>query len=188
MRQTVERLGWTVADLELLPQNEGTYYEVIEGELFVTRSPHRRHQQVGGNIYQELNIWSQASGVGEAIPSPGIIFSEADSVIPDVVWVSKERLAEIEDEAGHLNAAPELMVEVLSPGQKNIERDRLVKLQLYSRTGVQEYWIVNRFSQQVEVYRRSGERLILAVILSGNDELISPLLPGFRCAISRFFG
>jgi Uma2 family endonuclease len=188
MRQTVERLGWTVADLELLPQNEGTYYEVIEGELFVTRLPHRRHQQVGGNIYQELNIWSQASGLGEAIPSPGIIFSEADSVIPDVVWVSKERLAEIEDEAGHLNAAPELMVEVLSPGQKNIERDRLVKLQLYSRTGVQEYWIVDRFSQQVEVYRRRGERLILAVTLSGNDELTSPLLPGFRCAISHFFG
>ena len=187
MTQAIESLRWTVADLEFLPQNEGTYYEVIAGELFVTRSPHRRHQQVGGKIFRELDIWSEASGLGEAIPSPGIIFSEADSVIPDVVWVSKERLAEIEDEAGHLNSAPELIVEVLSPGQKNIERDRQVKLQLYSRTGVQEYWIVDRFSQQVEIYRRRGDRLTLAVTLSGDDELSSPLLPGFCCTISRFF-
>jgi Uma2 family endonuclease len=98
MSQTVERLRWTVSDVDLLPQNEGTYYEVIDGELFVTRSPHRRHQQVGGKIFRELDIWSEVSGLGEAIPSPGIIFSESDSVIPDVVWVSKERLAAIEDE------------------------------------------------------------------------------------------
>ena len=188
MSQTVERLRWTVRDLEVLPQNEGTYYEIIAGELFVTRSPHRRHQQVGGKIFRELDIWSEASGLGEAIPSPGIIFSEADSVIPDVVWVSKERLAEIEDEAGHLNAAPELVVEVLSSGQQNIERDREVKLKLYSKTGVAEYWIADRFSQQVEIYQRRDNQLILAVTLSENNELTSPLLPGFHCPISHFFG
>lgn len=187
MSQTIERLRWTVRELELLPQNEGTYYEVIEGELFVTRTPHRRHQQVGGKIFQELNIWSQVSGLGEAIPSPGIIFSEADSVIPDVVWVSKERLAAIEDEAGHLTAAPELVVEVLSPGTQNIERDKKTKLKLYSATGVQEYWIVDRFSQQVEVYRSTAGKLTLVVTLSENEVLTSPLLPGFECPVSRFF-
>lgn len=187
MSQTVERQYWTVRDLELLPQNEGTYYEIIAGELFVTRSPHRRHQQIGGKIFRELDIWCEASGLGEAIPSAGIIFSEADSVIPDVVWVSKERLVIIEDDAGHLTAAPELVVEVLSPGQKNIERDREIKLKLYSTTGVQEYWIVDRFSQQVEIYRSDKGKLTLVVILSQNDELTSPLLPGFCCSISRFF-
>ena len=187
MSKTVERLRWTVRDLELLPQNEGTYYEVIAGELFVTRSPHRRHQQVAGKIFQELNLWSEASGLGEAIPSPGIIFSESDSVIPDVVWVSKERLAAIEDEAGHLIAAPELTVEVLSPGEKNIKRDRELKLKLYSTTGVEEYWLVDRFNQQVEIYRHHGGQLTFAVTLSGDEQITSPLLPGFCCSISRFF-
>lgn len=51
------------------------------------------------------------------IPAPGIIPSESDNVIPDVVWVSQERLALIEDEAGHLTGFPELIVEVLSPGE-----------------------------------------------------------------------
>ncbi len=188
MSQAVGRVRWTVRDLEVLPQSEGTRYELIDGELFVTRSPHRRHQQVAGQIFQELNLWSETSGLGEAIPSPGLVFSDADSVIPDVVWLSRERLAAIEDEAGHLTAAPELVVEVLSPGQENHYRDRKVKLRLYSVTGVQEYWIVDRFAKQVDIYRRSGSQLVCVATLVGDDEVTSPILPEFRCSISRFFG
>jgi len=70
-------------------------------------------------------------------------FSESDNVIPDVVWASNERLERLLDEAGHLTAAPELVVEVLSPGKKNERRDREAKLKLYSVQGVHEYWIVN---------------------------------------------
>ncbi|WP_375340518.1 Uma2 family endonuclease [Plectonema radiosum] len=52
--------------------------------------------------------------MGEAVTSAGIIFTNADNVIPDVVWIAKERLASVLDDAGHLTAAPELVVEVLS--------------------------------------------------------------------------
>jgi len=57
------------------------------------------------------------------LQSPGIVF-QSDNVIPDVVWASNERLERLLDEAGHLTAAPELVVEVLSPGKKNERRDR----------------------------------------------------------------
>lgn len=110
----VERVRWTIHDLEVLPKSEGTRYELIDGELFVTRSPHRRHQQIAGRLYSALDIWSEASGLGEAIPSPGIVPSDMDNIIPDVVWISKEKLALVEDEAGHLTDFPELVVEVLS--------------------------------------------------------------------------
>jgi Uma2 family endonuclease len=184
---SIEKIRWTVRDVAALPQSEETRYEIINGELFVTRSPHRRHQQVGGNTYQELNLWSEATGLGEAIPTPGVIFSESDSVIPDVVWVSKARLAVIEDDAGHLIAAPELVVEVLSPGQQNEARDRESKLRLYSVTGVQEYWILNRFTQQVELYRRLDNQLTHIVTLGSTETLTSPLLPNFSCPVSRLF-
>lgn len=188
MSQTVERVRWTVRDLEVLPQSEGTRYELIDGELFVTRSPHRKHQQVAGKIYSVLDAWSEAAGTGEAIPSPGIIPSDADNVIPDVVWVSKERLALIEDEAGHLTRFPELIVEVLSPGENNIRRDREAKLKLYSVQGVQEYWIADRFARRLEIYRRAQGQLTRVATLLAGDELTSPLLPGFCCLVSRFFG
>lgn len=186
MSQTIEKVRWTIYDLEGLPQNEWTRYEIIDGELFMTRSPHRRHQQVCGKIFAKLDAWS-SSGLGEAIITPGVIFSEADSVIPDVVWVSRERLAQIEDEAGHLTSAPELVVEVLSAGKQNERRDKEAKLKLYSVQGVREYWIVDRLTKQVEVYRREKARLILVATLLSDDEISSPLLPGFCCSISCFF-
>lgn len=187
MSQTIEQVRWTVYDLEVMPQNELTRYEIIDGELFVTRSPHRRHQQACGKIFRQLDVWSESTGLGEAIIAPGIIFSEEDSVIPDLVWVSKERLAQIEDEAGHLTGAPELIVEVLSPGKQNERRDKEAKLKLYSIQGVQEYWIVNRLTKQVEVYQRENARLVLVATLLGNDQITSPLLPGFSCSIHCFF-
>ena len=79
------------------------------------------------------------------------------------------------------------MVEVLSAGKKNESRDREAKLKLYSVQGVHEYWIVSWLEQKVEVYRRSQGILKLTLTLYKQDELTSPLLPGFSCAVSQFF-
>lgn len=187
MGQTAARIQWTVRDLEGLPQSDDAYYELIDGELFMTRSPHRKHQQITGRIYSVLDHWSEESGLGVAILAPGIVPSNTTNVIPDVVWVSRERLALLEDEAGHLTGFPELMVEVLSPGEQNLRRDREAKLKLYSVQGVQEYWIVDRFTQQVEVYRRVGGQLALVATVLAQDDLTSPLLPGFSVTVSRLF-
>ena len=178
---------WTIRDVEALPDNEWIRYEIIDGELFVTRSPHCRHQKVTGRIFTVLDQWSLEHHQGEAFIMPGLIFSDSDNVSPDVVWVSRERLAQIEDEAGHLQGAPELAVEVLSPGKANEDRDRLAKLKLYSTQGVQEYWIVDRIAQRIEIYRRENSQLMLAVTLLASDRITSPLLPGFACEVAGLF-
>jgi Uma2 family endonuclease len=185
--QPATSVRWNIHDLEVLPKNEWTTYEIINGELFVTRSPHRRHQQVSGRIYAALDAWSVGSRLGEAIFAPGVILSDADNVIPDVVWISKARLALIEDEAGHLTGMPELVVEVLSSGEQNIRRDREAKLKLYSVQGAQEYWIADRFLKQLEIYRRENARLVLIETLEIGDVLRSPLLPEFSCKIDQMF-
>jgi Uma2 family endonuclease len=188
MNQTIsDQVRWTTSDLELLTTDEWKRYEIIDGELFVTRAPHWRHQRTGGNIYLELEIWSRSSKLGEPITTPGIIFTDADNVIPDLVWISRERLAQLLDDEGHLRGAPELIAEVLSPGTTNERRDREAKLKLYSSTGVQEYWIANWQLQQLEVYRRETAQLKLIATLLANDEITSPLLLGFCVRVQRFF-
>jgi len=182
----LDRIHWTSADLNLLPESSNRY-EIIDGELYMTRAPHWGHQKTMGNVASELRNWSVATGLGEAVQAPGLIFSDADNVIPDVVWISQERLATGLDTSGHLIVAPELVVEVLSAGSENERRDREAKLKLYSARGVQEYWIINWRSPQVEVYRRQKAILTLACTLFPGDELVSPLLPGFVCAIDRLF-
>jgi len=187
MSQTsTERVHWTTSDLELLPDN-GNRYEIVDGELFVARAPSWGHQKVCKNICRELDLWSQQTRLGEAVNTPGIIFSDTDNVIPDVVWASSERLAALLDDAGHLTGAPELVVEVLSPGEANERRDREVKLKLYAAQGVREYWIADQRLQQIQVYRRQQATLVLVGTLFANDELSSPLLPGFSCPVARLF-
>ena len=187
MSQIAEKLSWTTQDLALLPQNESVNYEIIDGELFVTRSPHRLHQQTCVKLARYLDSWSENSGLGETIIAPGMILSDIDNVIPDVVWVSQERLAQIEDESGHLLGAPELVIEVLSPGKNNESRDRETKLKLYSIYGVSEYWICDRVTKQVSIYRRENARLVLVATLLKNDFITSPLLPKFSCLVSKLF-
>lgn len=183
----VNPIRWTSADLELLAADEWKRYEIIDGELFVTRAPHIGHQDAIGKIYTELLLWSRETNLGKPLITPGVIFSDADNVIPDVIWINQERLATIVDAEGHLTGAPELIVEVLSAGSTNERRDREAKLKLYSLKGVQEYWIVDWRLRQVEIYRRQNAQLQAIATLLTTDEISSLLLPGFRCKIASFF-
>lgn len=179
---------WTTRDLAAMPDDGGwKRYEIIDGELYVTRAPHIRHQGAAGKLHMRLELWSEQTGLGSAFQAPGVVFSPTDAVIPDVVWVSNERLANGLDAAGHLIVAPELMVEVLSPGDLNEQRDKEVKPKLYSRYGVQEYWLVNWQLKTLEVYRRTDAQLQLVGTLLVSDTLTSPLLPEFSTSMAEIF-
>jgi Uma2 family endonuclease len=103
------------------------------------------------------------------------------------VWISHQRRAAALDEKAHYRLAPEIVIEVLSPGSVNERRDRELKLNLYSRQGVQEYWIADWVEHTVEVYRPENGELRLSETLHDGDSLTSPILPGFTCAISTLW-
>jgi Uma2 family endonuclease len=187
MNQLVtEKIRWTTADLELLPEGDRRY-EIVDGELLVTRAPHWKHQKAGGRIYGALDDWSLETKLGETSFWPGLIFTDADNVIPDVVWISKDLLATGLDESGHLLVAPELVVEVLSTGIENTRRDKDLKLRLYSARGVPEYWIIDWQEQRMELYRRELATLSLAVTLLPGDDVTSSFLPGFTYPVAKIF-
>jgi len=184
----VTSLRWTIADLDTLPEiREDCRYEIIDGTLHKSTQPDWRHQMVGGAIVTALNTWSKPTHRGVAITAPGVIFSPENAVAPDVVWVRRERFAAVLGSDGKLHSAPDLMVELLSPGARNIRRDREAKMQLYSRWGVLEYWIVDWPTQRIEIYRRQQAQLHLIATLYAGDTLQSPNLPGFRTDVGELF-
>ncbi len=184
---------FTIFDLENFP-DDGNRYEVIDGELYVTAAPHFEHQSTLDEIIFAFRAWHHATGLGWPVSGAGIIFAVNSGVVPDLLWVSDERLPLVTvnprtgRQDGKLYAAPDLVVEVLSPGRENEERDRETKLTLYSRRGVLEYWIVDRFSRQVEIYRRNGAAaLALFATLNAADTITSPQLPGFALPVEQIF-
>lgn len=179
---------WTIADVERIPQPlDDTRYELIAGDLYVSTQPDWRHQFIGGRIDAALNAWSDRSGAGIAVSAPGVIFSPEDAVAPDVVWIRTARLRTVLRDDGKLHAAPDLMVEILSPGKRNQQRDRVKKLALYAKWGVLEYWIVDWRGRQIEVYRREHTELRPLGVWAEHDSAASPHLPGFMIRVSELF-
>jgi Uma2 family endonuclease len=174
---------YTSRDLDLLPDIEGIRYEIIDGELHVSKAPGLEHQYVCLSLGSLLHAWSMADGHGRAYGTPGLVFAEDDDVIPDIVWISLDRLNVGRDAAGHITVGPELAIEVLSPGSTNERRDRESKLALYSRRGVDEYWIVDWRHHTVDVFRRVAGELALVATLTDGESISSPLLPGFEIPV-----
>src|SRR5258706_16224952 len=80
----------TVADLDACP-DDNNRYELIEGELFVSRAPGIPHQRVLNNLQFALGTYLKDNPIGRIVPGPGAIFSDYDAVIPDLVFVLNER-------------------------------------------------------------------------------------------------
>lgn len=181
-------IRWTSQDLQALPE-DGKRYEIIDGKLYISRQPHWNHQGVCDKLVLFLGSWSRQTGLGYVRSAPGLIFAEDDDAAPDLVWISKKRLGSALDEDGKLHSAPELVIEVLSPGIANEQRDRETKRKLYSHRGVSEYWIISWPKRQIEIYRRNPEALLLELVatLYEGDLLQSPLLPGFNCQVDEIF-
>ena len=147
----------------------------------------RRHQLATARTITAVGAWTEEAGSGYVLEAPGVIFSQDDAVAPDLVWVAGERLAVIAADDGKLHLAPDLVVEVLSPGPANRARDREIKLDVYSRYGVREYWVVSWEERSVEVFRTQNEQLHSSALLNVEELLTSPLLPGFALPFRRLF-
>ncbi len=177
----------TVADWEAMPHGDGNRYEIIEGELFVSRSPGLTHQVVLANLITLFVLFLEKNPIGAFLPEVGVILSKFSAVIPDLVIVLNEQRDTIIT-GDRLTGPPALVIEVVSPGSANSRRDRVDKLQLYSKHLVQEYWIVDPENLTVDQYVSQGAALELSQTLQREEEhLSSTAIPGFSCLLSQIF-
>ena len=175
----------TVADLDACPEDNNRY-ELIEGELFVSRAPGIPHQRIVLNLEIILSNYLREHPIGILVPGAGAIFSDYDAVIPDLAFVRNERWDQVVT-GEKFTGALDLVIEVTSPGAENRRRDQLVKRQLYGKYGVAECWVVDSDHHQIEVYRLQNQRLESAGSFKNSDELETPLMPGFKLAVTAIF-
>ena len=176
----------TVADLDAFPDDDGNRYELIEGELFVSRAPGIPHQRILHNLQMEFGLYLKANPIGILVPGAGTIFSDYDAVIPDLAFVCNERWDQVVT-GEKFTGALDLVIEILSPGTQNRQRDLSAKRQLYGKYGVKEYWIVDSENREVLVLRLKGEIFEEVARLKSDDEITSPLLSGLQLKVKTLF-
>lgn len=125
------------------------WYELTEhGELVMSPKPSNRHQRLCAEIAFQLR--SQLGG--EAVVEAAVLTTSAGVRVPDVVWMPKEKWPN-GNTSQDLLQAPDLVVEVLSPGNRQAEINH--KIQAYLTSGIQEVLIVG-LTGTMEFHRQDG--------------------------------
>lgn len=178
------RVRMTFRDYLQMPEDR-TRYEVLEGELQRTPAPDDVHQSAVLQLAYLLESWKRSTGSGGRIfVAPfDVVLSEYTVVQPDLLYLSRERLPLIVK--GRLHGAPDLAVEVLSPG--TAQRDRVGKYQSYARFGVSEYWIVDPEPRSVTMFILFEGAYVLGSSGTGKMGLTSPLFPGLCLRPAEIF-
>lgn len=146
------REGVTVEDYLAMPETTQPY-NLIDGRLYMSPAPLMRHQSIVGTLYVALRESARASG-GLAFISPMDCHLPTGSVLqPDVGYIAAERLNIVDR---WVMGAPDLIVEVLSPGTRRFDRNR--KLRAYETAGVCEAWLVDPSSSTVIVFAGKDNR------------------------------
>lgn len=154
----------TKADFERLPE-EGLW-EVVDGRAILLPANDYKHQKLSGALFKALDRSLARLAYGEVvatinvhIPVEDTAFGEFQNRVPDLV-VFKRR-PEKNFEVGQ---PPELVIEILATRRGNVERTQ--KLDEYARAGISEYWIVDPFARNVEIYVLRGDEYALRETVS----------------------
>jgi Uma2 family endonuclease len=170
----------TYDDLLQMP-DDGKRYEIIGGELFVSPSPVPKHQELSQRLMLLIGMHVRERNLGKLYAAPlDVRLGEHDIVEPDLLFISTDRLGIIG--ATTINGAPDLLIEVLSPSTR--ARDESLKADLYARTGVREYWLVDPEARTLAMHALDDGRWVR---IGPSDRPESRVLPGLTVDVTTLF-
>jgi Uma2 family endonuclease len=185
MSEMLVKEGLTGEDLLRMGEDATTGYELVERELvkmLLTGFDHGAHLATVG---MELKLWNRTCQLGR-VSGGEVGFYTRDNLYTvraaDLVYVSHKRLEGLPSTEGYLNVPPDLVVEVISPG--NTAEEMEVKTQEWFDFGVRMVWLVYPKTKRVHVYTTPDR----SIVLNAEDTVDGgEVLPGFSVKVSAFF-
>ena len=179
-----EEKVWTDAEFMAL-NRDGHRYEIVNGELIDMGNSGAKHGYVAVILSVALFNCVSTRKLGAIFDSSTAFkMKSGNKRSPDVSFMAKERLQGLDDlPDGFLEGAPDLAVEILSPGNTVAEiHDKLVE---YFENGARLVWVINPKEKYVLVYRSAEEpdRLLKSTDSLDGEEIV----PGFTLAIAELF-
>ncbi len=158
---------------DALPYEEGRQWELLDGDLIPVPSASIKHQRIVIRLSTSLENYLNSHENGMTVPDVEFALGEDKRLRPDISIILPERWATFDQNRIPVQGAPNIAVEVISPSERTSESLR--KVRAYLRADVQEVWQIFPDMQEVFVYTR--EQTVR--VLSGDDRLTTPLLPGW---------
>ena len=164
---------------------DGQKVEFINGEIIVHSPDTLKHVEIRKRLTNLLNNFAISHDLGLVGDEKLLIALTRNDYMPDVVFFLKEKEAALEGDQSKF-PAPDFAAEVLSSSTRR--RDRGVKFEDYAAHGVREYWILDPDARTVEKYVLNAlGRYALEKKASGEEEVRSEVMPGFKAPANAFF-
>jgi Uma2 family endonuclease len=166
--------------------DDGLRHELIDGGHFMTACPVLWHQLIATRVVISLGAFAAGAGCGQVLCAPvDVVLSPHDVVEPDVIFLSREHVGRIQGK--FLTEPPDLVIEILSPSTRG--RDLGVKLRLYERFGVPEYWALDPAAATARVFLHGPRGYEEGMLLSAarGDSLTTRFAPGWGLPLSDLF-
>jgi Uma2 family endonuclease len=185
MAEAQTKIPLTGDDLLRMPEEATEGYELIEGELVKMAPTGLEHGNVELNVGAEIRTWNKQHKRGRVFVGETGFYTRGDKGTvraPDVAFISYERLPAETRIEGYSRIAPDLVVEVISPGNTAEEMD--IKIREWFDFGVRLLWAIYPRTRRVHVYTTPDKPIILDAdaTLDGGE-----VLPGFSVPIAVFF-
>lgn len=175
---------WTYEDYCRLPE-DGMRYEIIEGVLYMSPAPITKHQRVSMKLAVRFENFAEKHDAGIVMHAPldVILAKFATPVQPDIVFIAKKRRSIIKEK--FVEGAPDILVEILSPSNWHVDRGK--KAQVYAKSGVREYWIVDPEAETIELYVRRKRAYALVGKYRAGEIVRSETLLGLKVKVKEVF-
>jgi Uma2 family endonuclease len=175
----------TTADELIAMPDDGYRYELVEGELTRMALAGAEHGRITVNITGPLFVHVRTHSLGTvyAAETGFKLQSNPDTVrAPDVAFVSKSRVNEAGPPSGYWSGAPDLAVEVMSPGDSREKADQ--KARHWLRAGTRLVWVIDPRRHILTVYTSPEKVKVLTETdtLDGGD-----VISGFQIAVMDIF-
>jgi Uma2 family endonuclease len=171
----------TFEQYEQLPEQEGTIYELDEGELLMEPSPALRHNLIRQRITMELMRFVEEQNLGIVVEEIDFRLNRDTVRNPDVAFIAAPHLEHVDFDHSPIDGAPALAVEVVSPS--NRAEDMARKTHQYLDAGCRSVWIFYSTLRLVEVHK-AGSVLHVREPEALKDE---DLFPGWSLSLSYAF-
>lgn len=166
--------------------NDPYLYELLKGTLVRKSSPTFVHQRILKNLLVIFELHLREKKTGEIFPAPlDVVLDEENAPQPDLVYVSNENSAVLNELELVIIGTPDLVIEILSPG--TAKRDKTLKKDIYEQFGIQEYWLVDPGNKTIEVYTLQNNHYALFLFADAEESVKSALLSELEIPLTRIF-
>ncbi len=163
----------------------GLRLELVHGEISVSPSPTYEHGYTDKRLSQIILNHIDDFDLGELVGDIDTILDDANVRRPDIIFTAKARLHLLAGKGHGIHFAPDLCVEIISPGSATL--DQTDKFDLYAESGVAHYWLVDPLNRTFNAFKLSRKRYVKVASGVNSDIVTAAPFPKLKIPLARIW-